>query len=68
MFTVRQRTNLRVRFNNDGSPRWFIDEGYALYNDVLPTNVDNGSKVIILDRPMIKYFDLEHLVWTEEWQ
>ncbi len=50
------------RRNPDKSFRLF-KRGTALDKDVLPKNVDNGSRVEIMDKPIVKYFDLENNTW-----
>lgn len=37
--------------------------GYALDTDTLPLDVANGTKVIIMNKSKIKFFDAENVKW-----
>ena len=62
MLTWHDVKRVSDRRNPDKSFRLWKD-GTALDADPLPTDVDNGSRVTIMDKPKIKFFDLENNQW-----
>lgn len=49
-------------YKANGTPMYYI-EGSALNDDVLPTDVENGSTIKILDVTRFKVFDAENNIW-----